>query len=53
MIIDGHAHAFPYISNQGAYASEADHLRHIQRHMTTHPQGGRRFRDNGHFALDS
>ena len=26
MIIDGHAHAFPYISNQGAYASEADHL---------------------------
>lgn len=47
MIIDGHAHAFPYLSNQGAYASEAEHLRHIQRHMTTHPQGGRRFSDNG------
>lgn len=47
MIIDAHAHAFPYVSNQGVYASEADHLRHIQRHMTTHPQGGRRFRDNG------
>lgn len=47
MIIDAHAHAFPYVSNKGVYASEADHLRHIQRHMTTHPQGGRRFRDNG------
>ncbi len=47
MIIDAHAHAFPYVSNKGVYESEADHLRHIQRHMTTHPQGGRRFRDNG------
>ncbi len=47
MIIDAHAHAFPYLSNKGVYQSEADHLRHIQRHMTTHPQGGRRFSDNG------
>lgn len=47
MIIDAHAHAFPYVSNMGVYESESDHLRHIQRHMTTHPQGGRRFRDNG------
>ncbi|HVL36845.1 MAG TPA: amidohydrolase family protein [Burkholderiales bacterium] len=47
MIIDAHAHAFPYVANKGVYASEADHLRHLQRHMTTHPQGGRRFRDNG------
>lgn len=46
MIVDAHAHAFPYVSNKGVYESEADHLRHIQRHMTTHPQGGRRFRDN-------
>lgn len=47
MIIDAHAHAFPCVSNKGIYASEADHLRHLQRHMATHPQGGRRFRDNG------
>jgi len=46
MIIDAHAHAFPYVGNKGLYDSEADHLRHLQRHMTTHPQGGRRFRDN-------
>lgn len=46
MIIDAHAHAFPYVGNRGVYESEADHLRHIQRHMTTHPQGGRRIRDN-------
>ena len=47
MIVDAHAHAFPYVSNKGIYASEADHLRFLQRHMTTHPQGGRRFSDNG------
>lgn len=47
MIVDAHAHAFPFVNNQGVYASVEDHLRHVQRHMTTHPQGGRRFRDNG------
>ncbi len=47
MIVDAHAHAFPHVHNQGVYASVQDHLRHLQRHMTTHPQGGRRFRDNG------
>lgn len=47
MIVDAHAHAFPFVGNVGVYESVADHLRHIQRHMTTHPQGGRRFRDNG------
>ena len=46
MIIDAHAHAFPYVANKGIFDSEADHLRFLQRHMTTHPQGGRRFRDN-------
>lgn len=47
MIIDAHAHAFPFVGNKGIFASEQEHMRFLQRHMTTHPQGGRRFRDNG------
>ena len=47
MIIDAHAHAFPFLGNKGIFDSEAEHTRYLQRHMTTHPQGGRRFRDNG------
>ena len=46
MIIDAHAHAFPFLGNKGIFDSEAEHTRYLQRHMTTHPQGGRRFRDN-------
>lgn len=46
VIVDTHAHAFPYLANVGLYASVEDHLRHIQRNLTTHPQGGRRVRDN-------
>ncbi|MGZ5233666.1 MAG: amidohydrolase family protein [Burkholderiales bacterium] len=46
MVIDTHAHAFPYLANVGLYTSVEDHLRHIQRNLTTHPQGGRRIRDN-------
>lgn len=47
MIIDAHAHAFPFLGNKGVFDSEAEHTRYLQRHMATHPQGGRRFRDNG------
>jgi predicted TIM-barrel fold metal-dependent hydrolase len=46
MIIDAHAHAFPFVGNKGIFSTEAEHIRFLQRHMTTHPQGGRRFRDN-------
>jgi len=46
MIIDGHAHAFPYVGGKGMYKSVEEHLRHLQLNMTLHPQGGRRFRDN-------
>jgi len=46
MIIDAHAHAFSFLGNKGIFDSEAEHTRYLQRHMTTHPQGGRRFRDN-------
>ena len=46
MIIDAHAHAFPYVGGKGMYQSAEEHLRYIQLNMTLHPQGGRRFRDN-------
>lgn len=46
MIIDVHAHAFPYVGDKGMYGSAEEHLRYIQLNMTLHPQGGRRFRDN-------
>ncbi len=47
MIVDAHAHAIPFVGDKGIFTSEDEHLRFLQRHMTTHPQGGRRFRDNG------
>lgn len=46
MIIDAHAHAFPYIGGKGVYSSVEDHLRDLQRLFTAHPQGARRTRDN-------
>jgi predicted TIM-barrel fold metal-dependent hydrolase len=46
MIIDAHAHAFPFIGEKGAYNSVEEHLRDLQRQMSTHPQGARRRRDN-------
>ena len=39
MIIDAHAHALPFVGGKGIFDSEADHMRFLQRHMTTHPQG--------------
>src|ERR671917_2013569 len=46
MIVDGHAHAFPYLGDASGFPSAADHVRALQRHFTTHPQGGRRVSDN-------
>ena len=46
MIIDVHAHAFPYVGGKGIYGSIEEHLRHLQLNMTLHPQGARRLRDN-------
>src|SRR5207302_852836 len=44
--VDGHAHAFPRLGAGGGFASAEEHRRYLQRHMSTHPQGGRRARDN-------
>jgi predicted TIM-barrel fold metal-dependent hydrolase len=46
MIVDAHAHAFPFLGEAGVFASAAEHLRYLQRHMSTHSQGCRRARDN-------
>lgn len=46
MIVDGHAHAFPRLGAGAGFASADEHRRYLQRHMSTHPQGGRRVRDN-------
>ncbi len=46
MIVDGHAHAFPYVGGAGMFKSVEEHLRYLQVNMSLHPQGGRRFRDN-------
>ena len=47
MIIDAHAHAFPFVGNVGSFASQEEHLRHWQQQDQTHRQGARRFRDSG------
>jgi predicted TIM-barrel fold metal-dependent hydrolase len=46
MIIDVHAHAFPYVGDKGMYGSVEQHLHHLQLNMAIHPQGARRFHDN-------
>ncbi|MCC6174975.1 MAG: amidohydrolase [Chloroflexi bacterium] len=46
MIVDGHAHAFPYLGAASGYPSAEFHTRLLQRHFTTHPQGARRVSDN-------
>jgi predicted TIM-barrel fold metal-dependent hydrolase len=46
MIVDGHAHAFPYLGGASGFPSAEYHRRMLQRHFTTHPQGGRRVSDN-------
>ena len=35
MIVDAHAHAIPFVGNKGIFTSEEEHLRFLQRHMTT------------------
>ena len=46
MIVDGHAHAFPYLGGASGFPSAEYHTKLLQRHFTTHPQGGRRVSDN-------
>jgi predicted TIM-barrel fold metal-dependent hydrolase len=46
VIVDGHAHAFPRLGAGAGFRSPDEHRRYLQRHMSTHPQGGRRARDN-------
>lgn len=46
MIVDGHAHAFPYLGGASGFPSAEYHTKLLQRHFTTHPQGGRRVGDN-------
>ena len=46
MVVDGHAHAFPYLGDASGYPSAKYHLQILQRHFTTHPQGARRALDN-------
>jgi predicted TIM-barrel fold metal-dependent hydrolase len=46
MIVDGHAHAFPFLGGASGFPSAEHHLRLLQRHFTTHPQGARRVSDN-------
>jgi predicted TIM-barrel fold metal-dependent hydrolase len=46
MIVDGHAHAFPFLGDASGFPSAEHHLRLLQRHFTTHPQGARRVSDN-------
>jgi len=46
MIVDGHAHAFPYLGGASGFPSAEYHARLLQRHFTTHPQGARRVSDN-------
>ena len=46
MIVDGHAHAFPFLGDASGFPSAEHHVRLLQRHFTTHPQGARRLSDN-------
>jgi predicted TIM-barrel fold metal-dependent hydrolase len=46
MIIDAHAHCFPYVGNVGEFASAAEHLLYWQEQISTHRQGARRVRDS-------
>jgi predicted TIM-barrel fold metal-dependent hydrolase len=46
MIVDAHAHAFPYLGDASGFPTAEEHVRFLQRHFTTHPQGGRRVSDN-------
>src|SRR3954447_25020444 len=46
MIVDGHHHVFPYLGGASGFPSAEYHARMLQRHFTTHPQGGRRVSDN-------
>lgn len=46
MIIDAHAHCFPYVGNVGGFSSADEHVRYWQEQISTHRQGARRTRDS-------
>jgi predicted TIM-barrel fold metal-dependent hydrolase len=45
MIIDAHAHCFPFVGNVGGFSSAEEHVRYWQEQISTHRQGARRVRD--------
>jgi predicted TIM-barrel fold metal-dependent hydrolase len=47
VIIDSHAHIFPFLGAPAGYASSAEHLRWLQLYVATHGQPARRLRDHG------
>jgi predicted TIM-barrel fold metal-dependent hydrolase len=46
MIIDGHAHIFPFLGGGNGFPSVQDHLRVLQLYMVGHSQPVRRLRDH-------
>jgi len=46
MIIDGHAHIFPFLGGANGFPSVQDHLRVLQLYMVGHSQPVRRLRDH-------
>ena len=46
MIVDGHAHAFPFLGDASGYSTAEEHRKVLQRHFSTHRLGARRVSDN-------
>ncbi len=46
MIIDCHAHTFPFLGSSAGYSSVEERMRYLQLGMIGHPQGARRLRDH-------
>ncbi|HLH74228.1 MAG TPA: hypothetical protein VKX96_13150, partial [Chloroflexota bacterium] len=46
MIIDSHAHIFPFLGLAAGYPSQADHMQVLQQYMAAHAQPVRRLRDH-------
>ena len=50
MIVDSHAHVFPFLGAPAGYPSSADHLRWLQLYVASHKQPVRRLRDHAAVA---
>jgi len=46
LVVDAHAHIFPFLGDASGFASQAEHLAYMQLYMATHGEPVRRLRDH-------